>query len=572
MSEHSLDASAPSNGEVGVLVFGRRDARVCWLRRGDSIVVGRVPPADVVLDDRSLSRRHARLTVEEGCVVLQDLGSRNGVSVHGSAVTEARLRVGDRAQLGGVTLVVQSAEAARIGSFETLLDEARSCIASVESAPPRSPLALLLVRAADEHRAEVCAALRAIDLAAVYGPNMLAVLLKSRSEGQVTEWLTALAPRVAFALRAGVALYPDVATRAEGLVAAARAALDRATAEAPVVFASASRPDADETVGAEDKDIVAVSPRSQHVLGQARRAARSELPILVLGETGVGKEVLARAIHARSPRAERPFLVVNCAALPPTLMESVLFGHEKGAFTGAVQTRAGLFEQADGGTLFLDEVGELSPAAQAALLRVLENKTLTRIGARSERTVDVRLLAATHRDLPALCSEGRFREDLLHRLNTVTLVLPPLRERAEEIPNFVERFLRRSNLPSDCARTISPEALAALCDYHWPGNVRQLKNVVERASVLALGNVIDLEDLPQELLSARTRMRAALPLETLRPPAAADLPMKERLRQHEAELLKEALAQAQGNRTRAAKLLNMPLRTFMKRLKQYAIK
>jgi DNA-binding NtrC family response regulator len=576
ISEPSLNASGPSDGEIGILVFGRRDARVCWLRDGDSIVIGRVPPADLVLGDRSLSRQHARLTVERDCVLVKDVGSRNGVSVHGGAVAEARLRVGDRAQLGGVTLVVQSAGAPRVASFETLLDATRSCIAGAEASPPqRLPLALLLVRSGDAHRAEVCAALRATDLAAVYGPNTLAVLLKDTSERRVTEWLATIAPRVAFALRAGVAVYPDVATRADALLAAARAALDLATAQTPVVFAGTVQPDAGDADPADD-EVVAVSARSRHVLEQARRAARSELPILILGETGVGKEVLARAIHESSPRAQRPFLAVNCAALPPTLMESVLFGHERGAFTGAAQARAGLFEQADTGTLLLDEIGELSPAAQAALLRVLETKTLTRIGARNERRVDVRVLAATHRDLPALCSEGGFRDDLMHRLNAVTLVVPPLRERAEEVPIFVERFLRRSNLPADSARAIGPEALAVLCDHDWPGNVRQLKNVVERAAVLAHGNVIEIEDLPDNLRATRSSRHSVPPVETIRPaapkPPASDVSLRERLREHEAELLRQALAQSDGSRTQAAKLLKLPLRTFMKRLKDYGIK
>jgi two-component system, NtrC family, response regulator AtoC len=330
--------------------------------------------------------------------------------------------------------------------------------------------------------------------------------------------------------------------------------------------------------------IVAHNGDIVRVFALARRAARSELPVLVLGETGTGKEVVACAIHESSPRAERAFRVVNCGALAASLMESALFGHEKGAFTGASQAHAGLFEQANGGTLFLDEVGELSPAAQVALLRVLETKTLTRLGASGERKVDVRVVAATHRDLPTLCADGRFREDLLHRLNAVTLRLPPLRERREEVPIFVERFLRSRDLPGDCVRAIAPEALARLCAYHWPGNVRQLKNVVERAAVLAFGQAIEIEDLPEELRSAQVAAdqpgpRSVVSLQLVahesRPsehgPVESALPFRERLQQHEAELIRRALAQVNDNRTQAAELLRMPLRTLMKRLKEYRI-
>ena len=245
-----------------------------------------------------------------------------------------------------------------------------------------------------------------------------------------------------------------------------------------------------------------------------------------------------------------------------------------------------MFEQAHGGTLLLDEVGELSLSAQAALLRVLENKTLTRLGSGSERKVDVRVLAATHRDLPALCGERRFREDLLHRLNAVTLILPPLRERPEEVPAFVERFLRGGDLPQDSARAISPEALAKLCAYRWPGNVRQLKNVIERAAVLALGAVVDVEDLPEEVRGPAVTAPVPQPAPTTPPaptasattppppapePADSALSFRERLQQHEADLIRRALAQADCNRTRAARLLRMPLRTFMKRIKEYGI-
>ena len=577
--EQPQAARTESDARFGVIAFGHRDARVRWLREGDSIVVGRAFPADLMLEDQALSRQHARLSAERESLLLTDLGSRNGVWLRGSRVVEARLRAGDSVQLGSVTLLVRGPQAANVASFEELMSDARSFIAN--GGTHRS-LALVVLCCADAQRALVLSKLRTSDCAAVYGPGLLALELKDTDEAQARAWLAEL-PQ---ALRAGVAIHPEVATRHDAPLAAARAALDRTSALAPLMFASPAHRSADgEQAGSPAGESVQHGERMRRVQALARRAARSELPVLVLGETGSGKEVLAREIHGASPRAGRAFRIVNCGGLPASLLESVLFGHEKGAFTGATKTQAGLFEQADGGTLLLDEVGELSLSAQAALLRVLENKTLTRLGSASERKVDVRVLAATHRDLPALCGERRFREDLLHRLNAITLVLPPLRERPEEVAAFVERFLRGAGLPQDSARAISPEALAKLCAYRWPGNVRQLKNVIERAAVLALGAVIDVEDLPEEVRSPAvpapvprapaTPPSARASARTAPPPAPepmdSALPLRARMQQQEADLIRRALARAEGNRTRAAQLLRMPLRTFMKRIKEYGI-
>jgi DNA-binding NtrC family response regulator len=558
---------------VGVVVFGRRDARVRWLQEGQSTVVGRMFPADLVLDDKSLSRQHARLTLKGGVLLMTDLGSTNGVWVRGRRVADAELRAGDSARLGGVTVAVQRERPARLASFEQLMAEARAFMTG--AATRAQPLALVLLRGAGELCAEMGELLRPDDCSAVYGGDTLVVLLPGAREAQAAKWVAEVAARGGAAVRAAIAVHPDVASSEDALLAAARAALHRASARAPVAYAApAHRDPIGEDAVTADTEIVARSERTLQVFALARRAARSELPVLVLGETGTGKEVLARAIHAASPRAARAFRVVNCGALPPSLMESVLFGHEKGSFTGAAQAHAGLFEQADGGTLFLDEVGELSPAAQAALLRVLEAKTLTRLGAVSERKVDVRVLSATHCDLGLLCREGRFREDLMHRLNAVTLVLPPLRERRDEIPVFAERFLRGRELPVDRARSIAPDALAKLCAHAWPGNVRQLKNVVERAAVLALGTAIEVDDLPEELRGS-CPAPAPAPFETQAPQALdlvdSGVPLRKRLQQHEADLIRRALGQAGGNRTRAAQLLRMPLRTFMKRLGEYGI-
>jgi DNA-binding NtrC family response regulator len=262
------------------------------------------------------------------------------------------------------------------------------------------------------------------------------------------------------------------------------------------------------------------------------------------------------------------------------LVESVLFGHEQGSFTGADKASKGIFEQADGGTVFLDEVGELAAAAQAALLRVLETKRVTRVGGDREIAVDIRLIAATHRDLDAMVSAAQFREDLLYRLNTVTLRIPPLRERVDEIRPLAERFLKeaRKQTGGD-VKAFAPEALAALESYAWPGNVRELKNVIERAVALAEGKAIQVADLTERVRggSRATSATAAPPIAG----AAADLDAdggdvagdyREHVRRYEAKLIVQALARANGNQTEAAKQLGLPLRTLVHKIQQYGIK
>src|SRR5512147_251353 len=244
------------------------------------------------------------------------------------------------------------------------------------------------------------------------------------------------------------------------------------------------------------RDLVSKSPAMQAIFDLARTAARSNSTILVLGESGSGKEVLARAVHQESPRAQGPFVAVSCAALTESLLESELFGHEKGAFTGAFARRKGKFEAADGGTLFLDEVGDIGPKLQLDLLRVLEERRFHRIGGNAPVDVDVRIVAATNRDLRKAVQDGRFREDLYYRLNVIPIELPPLRQRREDIPLLVDNFLER--LSAEMKKPlegISAEAMNALLSHEWPGNVRELRNVLERGAVVCTGTIIQLSDL-----------------------------------------------------------------------------
>jgi Nif-specific regulatory protein len=275
------------------------------------------------------------------------------------------------------------------------------------------------------------------------------------------------------------------------------------------------------------------------------KAAPSSSTILIRGESGTGKELVAQAIHRNSPRANRPFVAINCAALTETLLESELFGHEKGAFTGAIAQKKGKLEVADGGTVFLDELGELAPALQAKLLRVLQEQQFERVGGTRPIKVDIRLLAATNRDLETAIKQGGFRQDLYYRLNVVSLTLPPLRERREDIPLLASYFAAK--YAAQCKRTLrglSPEARAALVNYDWPGNVRELENAIERAVVLGAGELILLEDLPEPLLE-----RAA--------PANAEVSYFETLKETKKRLVTQALERADGNHNEAARLLGM---------------
>ncbi len=305
-------------------------------------------------------------------------------------------------------------------------------------------------------------------------------------------------------------------------------------------------------------DLVTKSPTLLATLELAKTAAKSPSTILVLGESGTGKELLARAIHAESPRVAKPFVPVSCAALTETLLESELFGYEKGAFTGANGRREGKFEAADGGTLFLDEIGDISPKLQLDLLRVLEERRVTRVGGTQSVAVDVRIIAATNRDLRRAVEEGRFRQDLFYRLNVITITLVPLRDRKEDIPLLVDRFLEQ--LSSELKREVegvSPEAMAILLAHAWPGNVRELRNVLERAMVVSEGPILEARHLgltlqPGESLSAHAH------------PAS----LEEIERQH----IGSVLRQTAGNVTQAARILDIDRVTLYAKIRKYGLK
>ncbi len=317
----------------------------------------------------------------------------------------------------------------------------------------------------------------------------------------------------------------------------------------------APRPEAEERHGLEN--IVGSSPRMLEVYEMVARVAPTRSTVLIQGETGTGKELIARAMHYSTPRADRPFVAIDCSALAETLLESELFGHVKGAFTGALAEKRGLFEAAHGGTCLLDEVGEISPSVQAKLLRVVQEHEVKRVGGTESVQVDVRVIAATNKDLARLVADGRFREDLFYRLSVVTIVLPPLRERREDIPLLAHHFLEKyAAADTRSIHHISPEAMALLVAYDWPGNVRELEHAIEHAVALTTNSVIRPEDLPP-------KCRRCVEPHSGRPA----LTLRDVVTDHIRRVLKEA----NGNRKLAAELLGIHRRTFYRLTKRYGI-
>lgn len=308
------------------------------------------------------------------------------------------------------------------------------------------------------------------------------------------------------------------------------------------------------------KNIIGQSPPMEELFALVRQVAPARATVLIQGESGTGKELVAHALHGLSPRAAGPFIAVHCAALPRELLESELFGHEKGAFTGAVERRRGRFELAEGGTLFLDEISEIDPSVQVKLLRVLEERKFERIGGQETLTADIRLVAATNRNLEQMVQENQFRSDLFFRLNVVTVTLPPLRERSQDIPLLLHHFLREFAQENQKDVTeITADAVQALMVYHWPGNVRELRNALERMVVLARSNKLTLRDLPANIRGESASEAGA----KLKRPAS----LKEANRQ----MIIAALEAHGGNRTLAAEQLGITRRTLHRRIREYGL-
>jgi len=565
------------------LVFFHRDGtKVAPLPERGSLVVGRQHPADLVVIDPSLSRQHAAFVVEPDRITVEDLGSTNGTFVSGQRATTAMpVHVGDELRLGDVLVTLTTASVLGAGHGIERHDRFLGALADelVRARAFGRPVALVMleVRGASIARWAplVRTRMRAVDRLGAYSLDTALVLLPELDEAgaiAAARALVAEAQLEGAEVRCGVAVGLRDGTDAESLLEVARTRLrlarDAGAIEGPLPDGAPTRP----SRAPGPLDVASDSPAVRAVHETLAQVATTTLPVLVLGETGAGKERIAAAVHERSGRTG-PFKSLNCGALPGTLLESALFGHEKGAFTGADRTHKGVFEQAQGGTVFLDEVGELSPAAQAALLRVLETRRVSRVGSDREIEVDVRIVAATHRDLEAMTTTGGFRTDLLYRLNAVVLALPPLRERREDVRALAQAFLARAaHENARGVRGFTDEALRALTAYAWPGNVRELRNVVERAVVVAREARVGVDDLPD-------RVRGGGPMPSAPPPeqpVSDDEDFADRVRAHtqayEKRLIEEALAAAGGNQTEAARRLRMPIRTLTHKMQQLGVR
>jgi two-component system response regulator AtoC len=311
-------------------------------------------------------------------------------------------------------------------------------------------------------------------------------------------------------------------------------------------------------------ELLGQSDAIHKVLRLIDKVAEYRTTVLIQGESGTGKELVARALHTRSPRASKPFVAINCGAIPEALMESELFGHKRGAFTDAHGDKRGIFQEADGGTLFLDEIGELAPPLQVKLLRVLQEGVVRPLGGTKDVAVDVRVVAATVRDLTKEVAAGRFREDLYYRLNVLLIQVPPLRDRIDDVPLLIEHFIKRNNAKLGTRiRGIDPRARKLLLGYHWPGNVRELENLIERAVVLADGDTLGPGDIPDRLLESPDVVARVL--------QSGELSIKKAARVIEESLIRRALDKTRGNRTAAAKLLEISHRALLYKIKDYGV-
>ena len=566
MSKHLEGTTLKQSGDTvlvartTLVLYHRDGATVAHLETGRSLVVGRTAPSDIEIAELGLSRQHARFTWDDHGLWVEDLESTNGTKKNGEPVTRARISPGDEVAVGPVMVSIHI-----LSSIDEELrgfDGHDRFVAALSDDLTRArtfarPLALMMVRSTvkDGHvsrwASRLRLRLRPVDRVGIYGPAAVLVSLPETTAESVQGLVTALSGGQP-PLACTVVTFPADGGSVEELISAVhegRAAGEEAAQASAVIVKNAAM---------------------KQVMATVKRLAQSTIAVLINGETGTGKEVIARALHEGGPRKKQPMRTINCAAIPGTLIESVLFGHEQGAYTGADKAARGLFEQATGGTVLLDEIGELAPSAQAALLRVLETKKVTRVGGDKEVDVDVRVIAATHRDLEAMVEAGRFRQDLLYRLNTMTLRLPPLRERFDEIKPLAERFLKEACKQAGAdVRSIDPQALAALEAYGWPGNVRELRNAIDRAVVLAENKTIMLADLTDRIRGA-TKAAAAV----AEPGEGGALPSdyKEHLRKYETELILKALHKHGGNQTEAAKALGLPLRTFVHKIQTYGIK
>ncbi|MEO8548322.1 MAG: sigma 54-interacting transcriptional regulator [Kofleriaceae bacterium] len=547
--------------------------RVVELADGAQFTIGRSRTASLRSESERVSRIHACFQRRSTGLYVEDVGSRNGTWVNGKQIAEPRLLAsGDEVVVGPITVVINlttsAVTSARIQPPNVLDDR---LAAEVDRARRyRRPLSVLMLTIdgetadTDEAWDRVAAQLRTMDLIVEYAPSMHAIVLPELDRHAAADFARALvvaAHETASEIetKLGIATFPEHATTPDTLISHARRAVQANSSGDD--FLAVLPPDTDSSAAA-----IVVDPQMRRVFELVRKVADHPITVLIHGETGVGKEVVACAIHNASSRAHAPLVRLNCASLPEALLESELFGHEKGAFTGADRRKHGYFEAANGGTLFLDEIGEISAAVQAKLLRVLENNRVTRVGGTDEIEVDVRVVCATHRDLERASRDGGFRSDLFFRISAFTILVPPLRNRPDEIIPLARHFIAQAAASrKQPAPTLSPAAAAAMRRHAWPGNVRELRNAIERAAVLQSGPTIEIEDLPDRVQEWRVLLGAPL--------AVAGSPdIRDQIADLERTLIVAALAACGGNQTEAARKLGLTRRTLIYRMEKHQLK
>ena len=564
-----------------LLVFGEAMSSMYPLPAAGELVIGRSETADIRIDDALVSRQHARLALDHDRITITDLGSQKGTYVNGVQITGAlALRPDDRIQLHKTTLILHStsppittAIALEMAALRQRLEH--EVVRTVGDVRVFSVLCFVgpALRERETVQQTVVGQLRRGDAVAWSVDQALYVLLTDANRDEAT----AIAARIRAKLDGAALLTGQVTCPADGddvdvLVTGAHAAAVASAAGRGVALdrgVALVRQRSAVTIGAQR--VIVADPTVVRLYELVDRLAPVGIPVLVVGETGCGKELVATALHARSHRASRRLIALNCASLHEMLVESELFGHEKGAFSGAIASRAGLIEAASGSTLFLDEVGELTLANQAKLLRVLESHRVTRVGDVREREVDVRIVAATNRDLEADVIAGRFRRDLYFRLSAATLHLPPLRQRPHELPLLATAFLEDAcRLTARRIMRISEAAMAVLLAYPWPGNIRELKNLMQYVAATVAEDELQAEHVSERLGRQRSALVPRIePIAPAIPPRFR--PLADELRELEIVRIREALAATGGNQTRAAGLLAMPVRTFFEKAKQYGL-
>jgi two-component system, NtrC family, response regulator AtoC len=511
--------------------------------RGD-VVIGRADDADVRLDDVAASRRHAKLVIDGGAIALVDLGSANGTTVRArklAANERVELSAGDSVELGTSLLVLQPDALSGPSRPWTLLTHVQFADAASETKPPFAIIRFQVLGPPGVAQLALSAELSPHDTVASFGPGQFEVLAPGRglvAARQLMERVSARLVEAGARVRAGLACAPEHGTEVDALLAAC------------------VRPSPVQPAGFVVRDDAMAA-----IYRLVDRVAPSQINVLLLGETGVGKEVLATELHRRSRRASGPFLRLNCAALTESLLESELFGHEKGAFTGAFKQKDGLLEAARGGTVFLDEVGEMPASTQAKLLRVLEERQVTRVGSVKPEPIDVRFIFATNRDLDAEVARGAFRADLYYRVNGLSVIIPSLRERPAEIEPLARTFLAAAAAREGrSAPELTIDAVDALRAWPWPGNIRELKNVIDRAILMAGESSVSAEALGLGTAAAKAAAHAAGAVGLREERAAA-----------ERRAVVDALEKTGGNQTRAAELLGVSRRTLVSRLQEYGL-